>query len=525
MKLLKRKIDDFLKNWKEDKERPPLVVSGARQVGKTSSILSFAEKNYQNVVAINFALEKQYRDIFETGYSVDKIIENISFLDSSKTFPPNKTLFFFDEIQACPAVATSLKAFKLDGRYDVICSGSMMGINYQEIESNSVGFKTDYEMSSMDFEEFLWAKGYSQSQIEVLYQAMKRGESLPKAIFEAMLGAFREYMVLGGMPRIVNSFVRNGNYSGTLEMQRQILKDYEEDITKYAGGLDKGRILNVYRKIPVFLGKDNKKFQISKVSHGARNREYIGVVDWLVKAGIVNVCHVMADLSLPLKGNYNPDYYKLYFADPGPLVASLDDEAQSDLRANKNFNTYKGALYENVVADMLRKGGYDLYFYANEKKTIKLDFLVRDKDSLVPIEVKASDGKATSMKKAIESTQYPDIHYGIKLCNKNIGFDGACYTFPYFLTFLLKRFWQKEASQDFRIYKANSRQFGTQEPRIRFRGIPEAVGINVRWHNNERIMSRCGGVPVYNRFSVRSLTIVQCSTIGVRYTLKVDNVF
>lgn len=440
MELLERKIDTFLKNWKKDEKRLPLVVSGARQVGKTSSILSFGEKNYPNVILINFALEKQYRGIFEDGYSVDRIIENISFLDPSKRFLPHKTLLFFDEIQACPDVATSLKSFKLDGRYDVICSGSMMGINYQEIESNSVGFKTDYDMTSMDFEEFLWAKGYSPSQIELLYQTMMEGRPLSENVFRAMLSNFREYMVLGGMPRIVDSFVRNGNYSGTLAIQRQILKDYEEDITKYAGGIDKGRILNVYHKIPVFLGKDNKKFQISKICHGARNREYIGVVDWLMKAGIIHVCHAMVDLSLPLRGNYDPDYYKLYFADMGLLIASLDDEAQKDLRENKNFNTYKGALYENAVADMLHAQGYDLYFFANDKKTIELDFLVRDKDSLIPVEVKANDDKATSMKKVIESSLYPDIRYGIKFGSKNIGFDGKCYTFPYFLAFLLKRF-------------------------------------------------------------------------------------
>ena len=149
-----------------------------------------------------------------------------------------------------------------------------------------------------------------------------------------------------GMSAIVNSFVKNKNYSGTLKLQKQILLDYEEDITKYAGGLDKGKILNIYRKIPVFLGKDNKKFQISKVEHGARNREYVGVVDWLDNAGVINVCHCMEQSELPLKGNYNPDNYKIYYRDTGLLIGALDEEAQEDLRYNKNFNIYKGALYE-----------------------------------------------------------------------------------------------------------------------------------------------------------------------------------
>lgn len=168
-------------------------------------------------------------------------------------------------------------------------------------------------------------------------------------------------------------------------MQRQLLLDYEEDITKYAGGLDKGKILNVYRKIPVFLGGSNKKFQISKVAGGARNRDYIGVVDWLNNADIINVCHCMTMPELPLKGNYNPDNYKIYFRDTGLLIGSLDEEAQEDIRNNKNFNTYKGAIYENIVADMLVKQGYPLFFYKNSKGTLEMDFFVRDTDSLIPV--------------------------------------------------------------------------------------------------------------------------------------------
>ena len=223
-------------------------------------------------------------------------------------------------------------------------------------------------------------------------------------------------------------------------MQEQILLDYEEDLSKYAEGLDKARILNTYRKVAVFLGNENKKFQISKIATGARNREYAGVADWLSSAGIVNISYCMEECALPLGGNYNPDNYRLYFADTGLLIASLDDEAQDDLRKNQNFNTYKGAIYENIVSDMLVKAGYKLYFYKNEKGTIEVDFFIRDADSLIPIEVKANDNAAVSLNKVIDSNQYKDIKYGIKLCNKNIGFNGKFYTFPYFLTFLLKRY-------------------------------------------------------------------------------------
>ena len=440
MNLLKRKIDQFLLDWKNKPNRMPLIVKGARQIGKTESIRHFAKNNYTSVIEINFALQKQYKDIFDDGFEVDTIIKNITLHNPNFKVIPNKTLIFFDELQDCPNCATSLKAFNLDKRYDVICSGSMMGINYQEIESNSVGNKEDYEMHSMDFEEFLWAKGYSDTLIDELYRHMVELTPLSSTEFKVVMSAFREYMVIGGMPAIVNTFVGQNNYSGTLKMQKQILLDYEEDITKYAKGLDKAKILNIYRKIPVFLGKDNKKFQISKVAKGARNRDYVGTVDWLSNAGIINICYCMDQPELPLKGNFNPDNYKIYYRDTGLLIASLDDEVQQDLRDKKNFNTYKGAIYENIVADMLVKQGYGLYFYRNEKSTIEMDFFVRDKDSLIPVEVKATDNATVSLNNLIKKDSYSDIKYGIKLADKNIGFNGKFYTFPYFLTFLLKRY-------------------------------------------------------------------------------------
>ena len=440
MSRLRRKVDQYLIEWKNNKDKMPLIIKGARQIGKTDAIENFAKNNYKNIVEINFALQKQYQDIFDDGYEVDTILKNISLKNPEFEFIPGETLIFFDELQACINCATSLKAFNKDGRFDVICSGSLMGISYNQIESNSVGNKIDYNMYSMDFEEFLWAKGYKEDQIEDLYKCMLEMKPLSNIQYEVMMSNFKEYMVIGGMPAIVNKFVTQKNYSGTLEMQKQILLDYEEDITKYANGLDQGKILNVYRKIPTFLGNENKKFQISKVEDGARSREYVCTVEWLDNAGIINVAYCMEQPELPLGGNYNPDNFRLYFGDTGMLIGSLDEEAQEDLRNNKNFNTYKGAIYENIVGDMLVKQGYKLYFYKNEKGTIEMDFFIRDKDSLIPVEVKANDNATVSLNNLIESEKYKDIKYGIKLCNKNIGFNGKFYTFPYFLTFLLKRY-------------------------------------------------------------------------------------
>ena len=418
----------------------PLIVRGARQVGKTDAIENFAKNNYKYIVEINFVLQKEYKTIFDNGFEVDTIINNISIINNNFEFVPGETLIFFDEIQDCINAATSLKSFNIDKRFDVICSGSMLGVNYKEIESNSVGNKQDYTMYSMDFEEFLWAKGYKEKQIEELYMHMKECKPLTTTWYDKMMFNFRDYIVLGGMPAIVAKFIENKNFSGILSMQEQILKDYEEDIAKYAKGLDKARVLNAYRKVPTFLGNENKKFQVSKIAPGARNREYSGVADWLADSGIINISYCMEECALPLGGNYNPDNYRLYFADTGLLIASLDDEAQDDLRKNKNFNTYKGAIYENIVGDMLVKAGYKLYFYKNEKGTIEMDFFIRDASSLIPVEVKANDNSTASLNNLINSNKYNDIKYGIKLCNKNIGFNGKFYTFPYFMTFLLKRY-------------------------------------------------------------------------------------
>ena len=337
MDYLKRKIDKFLDEWLISDKKKPLIIKGARQIGKTKTIEEFAKRNNLSLVEINFVLNPEFRDIFDNGYKVDKILENISFKDPSLEFIPGKTLIFFDEIQKCINAATSLKSFKIDGRFDVICSGSLMGLSYKEIESVSTGHKIDYTMYSMDFEEFLWALGYKEGQIENLYQCMKNLSPLSETQFNVLLDRFHQYMVLGGMPEVVKLFVDQKNYSGTLALQKQIILDYEEDITKYVEGLDKTKILNVFRKIPVFLGQDNKKFRISKVAHGARNREYTGVTDWLIDAGIVNISYCLNDLALPLKGNYDSDNYRLYFMDTGLLVASLDEESSRDLRDNKNF--------------------------------------------------------------------------------------------------------------------------------------------------------------------------------------------
>ena len=435
-----RKADRFLAEWKSNPDRKPLIIKGSRQVGKTETIRRFAAENYESVIEINFVEEPKYEAITTDGYKTEDIIRNISLLDPSKRFVSGKTLIFFDEVQKFPDIATSLKFFKQDGRFDVICSGSMLGINYRKIESNSVGYKSDYVMYSMDFEEFLWAKGYDDMFIENLLGHMEELTPFSETELSVCRALFLDYCVLGGMPAVVRDYIIRGTFEGSLEAQRQLIADYKEDIRKYAEGIDQTRILNVFNRITPQLAKDNKKFQISKVASGARFKDYRGCIEWLVDAGMVNICYCMSFPELPLGGNYDSDKYKLYFSDTGLLVAMLDEEAQEDLRANKNLGVYKGALYENIVGEALVKSGYSLYYYKREDSILEEDFFVRTSDLLVPVEVKATSGRSKSLKTLIESERYPDIRCGIKLTGGNIGYSNNIYTFPYFCAFLLKRY-------------------------------------------------------------------------------------
>lgn len=437
---LKRKIDGFLREWKADPNRKPLIIRGSRQVGKTESVLHFAADNYESLIEINFVRDEKYKGVISDGYEASSIIKNISLLDPSIRFIPGKTLIFFDEITEFPEIATSLKFFAVDGRFDVICSGSMLGVNYRKIESNSVGYKRDYDMYSMDFEEFLWAKGYGDDTVADILSHMLDLKPFSELEMNVYHSLFLDFCILGGMPAVVSEYIRRNSFEGSLETQKQLIADYKEDIRKYAQGIDQTRIINVFNRIAPQLARENKKFQISKVASGARFRDYRGCAEWLADAGMVNICYCLDFPELPLGGNYDPDVFKLYFADTGLLVSMLDDEAQDDLRANKNLGVYKGALYENMIGEALVKQGYRLYYYRRDDSTLEADFFIRSASALIPVEVKARSGKAKSMLTLIRSDRYPDVKYGFKLSYNNVGQESDIRTFPYFCAFLLKKY-------------------------------------------------------------------------------------
>ncbi|MBQ4440303.1 MAG: ATP-binding protein [Kiritimatiellae bacterium] len=435
---LKRKIDSFLEQWKDKKDRKPLIIKGARQIGKTESIRHFAATHYSSVVEINFIDSPVYKTITADGYSPDKIIKAISRINNAFRFLANDTLIFFDEIQSHPDIATALKFFCQDGRFDVICSGSLLGINYKQISSNSVGYREEYEMCALDFEEFLHAKGYGDNVIDEMRLHLADVQPFGAAEMAVFDGLFLDFSILGGMPEIVRNYVERGTFEGVLNLQRQLVGAYRDDVRKYVQGLEQTRIMNVLDHIPAQLGKENKKFVISGIERGARKKDYWGCVEWLREAGIVNVCYCLGFPELPLKGNYDSSKYKLYFADSGLLVSQLDDGTQDDIRAKRNLHTYKGGLFENIIAEALKKSGAELYYYKREDSTLEEDFFLRSRSSLVPVEVKAGNNRSKSLRTLISSDHYPDIKFGLKLSSANIGFENGFYTIPQFCAFLVK---------------------------------------------------------------------------------------
>ncbi len=441
---LQRKIDADLVAWK-NRPHLPLIVSGARQVGKTEAILHFGHAHYASVIYLNFALEPKWRHITAEGYSAASVIREMTLIDGYLDFKPNETLIVFDEIQDFPDIATSLKSFREDGRFDVIASGSLLGVQYQKIASLAVGNQESYELCSLDFEEFLWANGRDATFIDQIYTAMKTLTPFSENQLKTINDLFMTYCIVGGMPAIVARYVEQQNFQGISLLQHSLIDSYCADARKYCEGLDQSRIVEIYQNVPAQLAKENKKFQYAKVHKGARARDYVGCVQWLQDAGLVLRCSCLSSLELPLRGHVLADCFKLYYPDTSLLLANFDEEAAEDFRLNRNIHTYRGGLVENIVAEALYKATRKLFYFKRENSTLELDFLLRTPDSLVPVEVKASNNKSKSLSTAITSSAHPDVKFGIKLTAGNIGFEKNIHTFPHFCAFLLPRFLKDKA--------------------------------------------------------------------------------
>lgn len=436
--MLKRKIEQRLQEWKRSPNRKPLLIKGCRQCGKTYSVLDFAKKNYKHVVYLNFFENPDYCSVFEGSLEIDNITMLLSaLLGSEAVFEPGNTILVLDEIQECPDARTALKFFHLDGRYDVIGTGSLLGVRGYEKEPKSipVGYETTIDMSPLDFEEFLWANGISEVVIDSLRKNIRGVTPVPAALHKKMRQLLLQYTVVGGMPDVVQTFVDTKRLDEVLNMQRDIVRSYEDDMIKYANQKDKSHILECFQSIPKQLSKENKKFQYSVVKKGSTASKYAGSLQWIEDAGIISRCYNLTATELPLDGNAQDDVFKVYMRDCGLFISMLEDGTQFDVLQG-NLARYKGAIFENLIADMFTKMGRKLYYF-HKNSGLEVDFVIRYKGECTLVEVKASSGNTKSTKTILAHPEKYHVNSAIKLGDYNVGRSGEILTLPLYMAFLL----------------------------------------------------------------------------------------
>jgi len=430
--VLKRKITDKLLQWKQQEDRLPLIIKGCRQCGKTRAVLDFAGNNYEHVVYLNFFENSSYGAIFKDNLEVDFLTMMMTAQIKDAVFEAGKTVIILDEIQECPEARTALKFFKLDGRYDVIATGSLLGVKgYGEPKSVPVGYETMLTMVPMDFEEFLWANGIDEKLIALLKDCVTEEKPVPEALHAKMRMLLLQYVVVGGMPAVVQNFVDHHNMAQVLQMQRDITMSYEDDMMKYAPDRDKVRIRKCYRSIPKQLAKENKKFQYSVVERGARSKYYDSCLSWIEDAGILHHCYNLSIPELPLDGNSEEDTFKVYMADTGLFISMLEDGTQADILQG-NLLGYKGAIFENLVADFFGKMGRKLYYFRKDSG-LEIDFVIKYKGKATLVEVKATNGNAKSMKQVLANPDRYHVEQAIKLADAQVGRNGQVLTLPLYM--------------------------------------------------------------------------------------------
>lgn len=441
--MLQRKIERTLIKWKNTPNHKPLIIKGCRQCGKTFSVNAFAKEYYTHVVYLNFFEHPDYKLAFEGSKQIDSIVMNLTALIPNSRFVSGQTCIILDEIQECSAARTALKFFKIDGRYDVIATGSLLGVcGYKgdETDYNSipVGYEQHIEMFPLDFEEFLWANGINQEIIELLTKSLQERTPIPPAIHQRMRQLILEYTIVGGMPEVVNRFIATHNMSDVLEEQHSIITGYKEDMVKYAANEDKVRLRATFDSIPRQLSKENKKFQFSVIKKGARAKEYITGIQWLEDAGIIIRCRNLSITELPLEGNAIEDSFKVYMRDTGLFVSMLEEGTQFDILQGRLYG-YKGAIFENLIADIFTKMGRKLYYYRKDSG-LEIDFVIRYHSECVLVEVKASTGNTKSTKTILQHPDKYHVYQAIKLGDYNIGEKDGILTLPVYMAFLLKEY-------------------------------------------------------------------------------------
>ena len=442
--MYKRKIENVLQLWLDDASHKPLVVKGVRQCGKTSSVVDFAQKHFKHVVYLDFREHPDYKKFFTPNLEVDSIIMRITAAMPKAEIEPGKTCFVFDEIQDCPKARSSLKYFHQDGRYEVMCTGSLLGVNgykspeeqkEEEEASIPVGFEDIVNMYPMDFEEWLWANGIKDMHFEYLRKCLSNETPVEEALHNRFRELLHQYIVVGGMPEVVTTFMETKQIGKVLAVQRRIVDEYKSDMVKYAPTADKSRIRECFESIPAQLAREYKKFSYTVVRPGSRGRDYAGSLQWIEDAGIIRRCYNTEITELPLDGHRIKNEFKVYMADIGLLISMLEDGTQSSILEG-DLLSYNGAIIENLVADILGKMGRKLYYY-HKDGGVELDFLMRYKGKCTPVECKATTGNAKSMRTVMNHPEKYHVTSAIKLGDYNIGRKDCLLTMPMYMAFLL----------------------------------------------------------------------------------------
>ncbi|MDO5332020.1 MAG: ATP-binding protein [Bacillota bacterium] len=433
--MLERKIYQRLLAWKNNKRRECLLVNGARQVGKTFIITEFGKNEYRHLIYINFFATPEYQKIFDGALNAETIYANITAYVPSAILEEHNTLIFLDEIQHCPNARTALKFLALDNKYDVIASGSLLGLNYKKIDSIPVGYEKQIDMYPLDLEEFMWARGHSEQGIGVLRDYFDKRQPVPDELNNIFLRMVREYMVVGGMPDVVNVFCATNSIQKTYEVQQEILREYAWDIQKYANSSEKQKIKDCYDSLPAQLAKENKKFQYSIVGNQGNSRKYANSLEWLEDAGLVRRCYNVSLPEIPLKAYEVKSQFKVYVTDIGLLTAMYGQATQAALFRGDLKGPAKGGIFENLIFDIFLKNDFGLHYYKNAQGTQEIEFVYEDiQGKVIPVEVKARNGATLSMNSFLKKYQ-PCIAY--KIVDGNVGVQDNKFTIPFYMAIFI----------------------------------------------------------------------------------------
>ena len=431
--MLKRKVMHYIKKWVDSKNKKCLVIQGARQTGKTYIVERFAEENYEEIVEINFKQIPSAMDIFSGDLTVDNMVMAMRFRFPEKKIIPGKTMIFLDEIQECQEAITSLKFWALDNRFDVIASGSLLGIDYKRASSYPVGYVDYLKMYGIDFEEFLWGMGISEDMIRNICGYLSSKAAIPEAIHSQMMKYFRQYVAIGGMPEAVQKYIDTKDFREVDRIQRSLLQGYQYDIAHYATAEEKVKAEKCYLSLAKqLLDKENHKFQYKEVEHGGRAQKYFSSIEWLLRADMLYLCKLVTDIRFDLNDYARDDFFRAYTTDLSLLMAMKDFSLKQHIIENTLAGNSKGGIFECAVADALHKKGYQLYFYKNETTKKEIDVIIQKDGKVVPIEVKSGNTRANSLKSIMKNNK--DISYGYKFIDGNIGTsEEGIFTLPLYM--------------------------------------------------------------------------------------------